>query len=582
MTDTDPASAVPSGAGSPREDAATKSAREELKHTVISEKNADDQDNENSTRRAVTPDKHDALKEQISSPKKKRAHDELDHDDEEADAEGKKKNKEEQASSSVGGGDETDGGSKAASTCATALDAPNGGGTRADEPEKKRLRDEEASTDASSGTFGKDDKPAAAVAPSTSAFASSGFAKLTSTASPFGNLSGASSAAAKPTLFGSSSGSASPFGALGGSAASTAKPASTSTAPARSSTPTLSFGGSSASPFSGLQGSGAPKPVFGSGFGGAAATTGSSGGFGRGFGSSLGGGFGGAATAAGTATGSAFGAALPSTGLTSFAKPGEAFKSSKPARPFGAPDSDEEEESDEEDSAAEEDENGDENERAGGDEGGGEAADESGANKAGTTDDKKKQRLQRVAIDDGEAGEATLLQVRARLYYLDKDLGGWKERGAGMLKINVPEQCVEFDREGTVIPASFDASTLGEDGDDDADDDKDEEAASQDDADGTSENGVKMNKPKSSGRPKRSVVRLIMRQDSTHRVILNTAVLISTEFKERQTLKATTVLFTAFEGSDARPVSMQAKMSIPNAKALVAALEGIQRELRGD
>ncbi|CAK7220867.1 hypothetical protein SCUCBS95973_004302 [Sporothrix curviconia] len=573
MTDTDPASAVPSGAGSPKEDAATKSAREELKHTAISERAADTKDDDSSARRAATPDQHDTLKEQISSPKKKRAHDELDKDDEEAEAEGNKKNKDEQAGSSVGHGDDTDGGSKAASTGATSLDAPNGSGTRADEPEKKRLRDEETSTDASSGPVTKDDKPATS-APSSSAFASSGFAKLTSSASPFGNLGGG--AGAKPALFGSSSGSASPFGALSGAAASTTKP---STTPAPPTTPALSFGGSSASPFASLQGSSAPKNVFGSGFGSAAAA-GGNGGFGGGFGS----GFGGAPAAAGGGARSTFGGALPSTGLTNFAKPGEAFKSGKPTRPFGAPDSDAAEESDDEDSAAEEDENGDEIEGGAGDEDSGEAADESGANKGGAADDKKKQRLQRVAVDDGEAGEATLLQVRARLYYLDKDLGGWKERGAGMLKINVPEQCVEFDRDGSVIPASFDASTLGEDGDDDADDEGDEEAASQD-ADDKSENGSKpAAKPKTSvaASTKRSVVRLIMRQDSTHRVILNTAVLTSTEFKERQTLKATTVLFTAFEGNDAKPVSMQAKMSIPNAKALIAALEGIQRELRGD
>lgn len=143
MTDTDPASAVPSGAGSPKEDAATKSAREELKHTVISERqdtaNYDSNDNKDkdSTRRAVTPDKHDALKEQVSSPKKKRAHDELDNDEDEA-AEGKKKNKD---APSGGSGDAEAG--KAVSAGASTLDAPNGGVSHANEPEKKRLRDEE-------------------------------------------------------------------------------------------------------------------------------------------------------------------------------------------------------------------------------------------------------------------------------------------------------------------------------------------------------------------------------------------------------------------------------------------------------
>jgi hypothetical protein len=38
--------------------------------------------------------------------------------------------------------------------------------------------------------------------------------------------------------------------------------------------------------------------------------------------------------------GGGFGSAFSGPRLTSFAKPGEAFKSDKPARPFGAPESD--------------------------------------------------------------------------------------------------------------------------------------------------------------------------------------------------------------------------------------------------
>ncbi|CAK7273723.1 hypothetical protein SEPCBS57363_005795 [Sporothrix epigloea] len=581
MTESDPASAVRSGTGSPREDAATKSAREELKQTVISEKPSDSKDDDSNARRAATPDQDDTIREQISSPKKKRAHAELDKDDEEAKAEGNKKNKDEQADSGDEHNDSTESGSKAASAGTTHLDAPNGTDKQEKEPEKKRLRDEETSTELPSIADSKDDKPATLAAKTPSAFATSGFAKLTSSTSPFGNLG--AEAGAKPALFGSSSSSSSPFGTLSGAAVPAAKPAPApaSTITALSSAPKLSFGSSSASPFAGLQQPGASKTVFGNGFGGLAAS-GGSGGFGSGFGST----FGSGAAATGSGAQSAFSGALSSTGLSSFAKPGTLFKSDKPARPFGAPDSDEEEDGDE-DSAAEEDENGDENEGVAGEEEGTEAADEPGTAKGNVTDDKKKQRLQRVAVDDGEAGEATLLQVRARLYYLDKNLGGWKERGAGMLKINVPEQCVEVDGDGSVIPASFDASALGEDADDDdndAEDDGSDSAASQD-SDSKYKKGLKpVAKPKAGAttRPKREVVRLIMRQDSTHRVILNTAVLTSTEFKERQTLKATTVLFTAFEGNDAKPVSMQAKMSIPNAKALITALEGIQRELRGD
>ncbi|EPE06054.1 dead deah box DNA helicase [Ophiostoma piceae UAMH 11346] len=578
MADSDPASAAPSGTASPKEDAATKSAREELKHTVISEK-ADAAEEADVTsdhkQRAITPDttpqlkpgQHDTVKEQVSSPKKKRAHDQVDDDDTAA-AEGNKKNKDEHDQNS----DDADTPTATVPTitssttsASSAADAPSS--SDGAEPDKKRLRDEAAgdANAAKDSADGKDGK-APAAAP-TSAFASSGFAKLTSTASPFGALGGAG-AAAKPSLFGAStansttSSSASPFGSLGAAAA---KPATTPSAAAPAVTsPTLSFGGSgAASPFAGLQSS-ASSNVFGSAFGGA--STALSTGFG-GIGSGSGG-FGGAAGAS-----SAFGSALSGSTLTSFAKPGEAFKSDKPARPFGAPES-EPEESGEEDSAAEEDENGDEGE-----------GDDEGADpeeKTKTSGEEKKKRLQRVVIDDGETGEATLLQVRARMYYHDKDLG-WKERGAGMLKVNVPEQCVEYDRDGSVIPASFDASTLG--GDADADDDGADDAGS-DDANGSKSDIGASAKPKAgsglAALPQRNMVRLIMRQDSTHRVILNTIVQATTEFKDRQTLKATTVLFTAFEGAEAKPVTVQAKMNIANAKTFLKAMEGIQKELRGD
>lgn len=96
--------------------------------------------------------------------------------------------------------------------------------------------------------------------------------------------------------------SQSPFGA--------AKPAAATTA-----APKFSFGpgpASGVSPFAGANGQS------------------------TGFGSALGGGRG------GSGGGGGFGSIFSGPRLTSFAKPGEAFKSDKPAKPFGAPDSDEE------------------------------------------------------------------------------------------------------------------------------------------------------------------------------------------------------------------------------------------------
>lgn len=104
---------------------------------------------------------------------------------------------------------------------------------------------------------------------------------------------------------------------------------------------------------------------------------------------------------------------------------------------------------------------------------------------------------------------------------MDKETKSWKERGAGNLKINVPHACVDFDDNDAVLPGSFDASAL-------------------EDADS-------------------KMVRLIMRQDSTHRVILNTSVYPAMHFEEKQTTKAVCVLFTAI-GEGAEPVPMQIKV----------------------
>lgn len=107
---------------------------------------------------------------------------------------------------------------------------------------------------------------------------------------------------------------------------------------------------------------------------------------------------------------------------------------------------------------------------------------------------------------------------------------GWKERGAGMVKINVPHACVEFDDNGNVQPGSFDASGLDDD----------------------------------SADTQTKVARLVMRQDQTHRVILNTPILPIMKFQEKSTLKsasATSILFTAFDGPEAKPTTVTIRVS---------------------
>jgi hypothetical protein len=145
-----------------------------------------------------------------------------------------------------------------------------------------------------------------------------------------------------------------------------------------------------------------------------------------------------------------------------------------------------------------------------------------------------------VQLDDGEKGETTIVQVRAKMFYLEKD-EGWKERGAGMLKINVPETCVSFDEAGAPIPGSFDASGLG--------DEEDEE-------DGGAAKGHK-------------VTRLIMRQDHTLRVLLNTVILPAMEFQEKASLKAVGIMFTAFEGENAKPVNVHMRVSVLPLNSLI-------------
>ncbi|KAJ0374121.1 hypothetical protein COL26b_007676 [Colletotrichum chrysophilum] len=460
-----------------KEDAETAAARKELKHTAISEKS------EGATG-ATTPQLSagDEQKEQVSSPKKKqkRAHDQLDDEDRDA---------EEADSKSVASSD-------SAKDRASRL-----------EPEKKRHRDgvtvdaaadssvtspvtaetktpnsistTTEATSAAAENSAKEEKQGTSAA----AFASSGFAKLAaSSASPFGSLGDST----KGSVFGGSTSSASPFGSL-----SPSKPAAAPIA-----APTLSFGGAGAasSPFASVKTAGA-----------------------NGFGSAF---------------GSGFGSALSGKPLTSFAKAGESsFKSEKPAKPFGAPESDVEDgsgdDADGDDGSASE--SGDKEEK-----------EESDKEESKAGDDKKRTKLQKITVDDGEAGEATIIQVRAKMFYLEKEVG-WKERGSGMLKINVPEACVSFDDSGLPIPGSFDASGL--------ENDEDPEAGN-----GTAH----------------KVARLIMRQDQTHRILLNTVILPAMKFQEKTSLKSVGVMFTAFEGEEAKPVSVHMRMSAASAKSFLS------------
>lgn len=137
-----------------------------------------------------------------------------------------------------------------------------------------------------------------------------------------------------------------------------------------------------------------------------------------------------------------------------------------------------------------------------------------------------------VPVNDGEEGEATLLQFRAKLYTLVSKEIGWKERGVGTLKLNVPRTFVDYDENGVPIPGSFDPS-----GEDDSDESADGPAPT-------------------------TAARLIMRQENTHRVILNTVILKALKFEEKPSGSAIQILFTAFE--DTKPVNMLLKVWSPS------------------
>lgn len=495
-----------------KDDPATMAASEELKHTTISDNTAtksrvlepavepagEDKVMEE-TPKAGTPDlepseaQDEEMRERLSSPKKKRGRDQDEDDD----------------TKNIGDDNVDEPGSSADGSVV------NGSRTMRSEPEKKRPRDtsEELPSSAEKPKEAKaesvdlktadetpkspsketptnisSDKPKTSAA----AFASSGFASLAASSnSPFGNLG-----ATKPSIF---SGTAQPATSGFGALAAAKSPAST--APATSGFGALAVGDKSTTGFG--FGSGTA-----SGFGGLA--TGSV------FGSKLGNGFAGGA----------------GPKLSSFAAPGKENvpAPAKPAKAFGAPESDEDADSDGEGS---DDEAVSEHEDTG----------------FAASEEKKKTKSAKVHIDDGEAGEATLLQLRAKIFAMESKEIGWKERGVGTLKINVPISCASFDDNGVAIPGSFDPSGL---------EDEDEE-----------------NK---SGGPR--IPRLIMRQENTHRVILNTVILRGTAFTDKPGTSTAQIMFTAIEGDkEPKPVSMILKMSEANARLFHAEIDSIQREL---
>ena len=159
----------------------------------------------------------------------------------------------------------------------------------------------------------------------------------------------------------------------------------------------------------------------------------------------------------------------------------------------------------------------------------------------------EKRKIKATKVEDGESGEATLLQLRAKLFALESKEAGWKERGVGSLKINVPKCCAGYDDSGAPLPGSFDISGL-------EDEDEDESTGTR-------------------------VPRLIMRQENTHRVILNTVIVRAMEFKDKPSTSAAQIIFTAFEGGkESKPVQMLLRVSSPSAIHIIVYVDGTFRK----
>lgn len=343
--------------------------------------------------------------------------------------------------------------------------------------------------------------------------ASSGFANA-STASPFSSFK-------SPKLPGKETETIS----------STAKTTSTS---AFASSGLSAFASSEKSPFGSVGSTAKTSGGFGgvggqSGFGSSSASLGPSpfatkpvSGFGSGSGFGSASGFGGGS--------SAFGAPKPfGSGLSSFAGPAGGASSFGKPKPFGTSTRDDEEE--------EGSENGDDDD------------DKEKSEESAQQDPRFKQQeckfcfsnvcieTDHATVETGEEGEQTVVQCRAKLYHFDKE---WKERGAGVFKINVRYESKAIGNKDNKTNAD-----TREDDDDDEDKDDDVEAGGQ---------------PRFSSVERKA--RLIMRTDGVHRVVLNTPVFkdMKVGTQDGQEPSGKTMLITGLE--EGKPSLFQIKVSL--------------------
>ncbi|EXJ80970.1 hypothetical protein A1O3_07258 [Capronia epimyces CBS 606.96] len=297
------------------------------------------------------------------------------------------------------------------------------------------------------------------------------------------------------------------------------------------------FASSEKSPF-GLVGSSAkPSGGFGgvggqSGFGSSSTGLGGPSPFATkpvsGFGSA--GGFGSVSGFGGAASG--FGTPKPfSSGLSTFAGPAGAASSFGKPKPFG--------------SSTQDDEDGSED--------GGEDEEREKTEEDGQQDPRFKQQ----ELETGEEGEETIFQCRAKLYHFDKE---WKERGVGVLKVNIRYESKSIDGEAEAEAENDDSET------------------------GSNPKESEEEDVESGGQAAFSTVerraRLIMRTDGVHRVVLNTPVFkdMTVGTHDGQEPSGKTMHLTGLE--EGKPTFFQIKVGKEDAlKEIYYKIRELQEEL---
>lgn len=120
-------------------------------------------------------------------------------------------------------------------------------------------------------------------------------------------------------------------------------------------------------------------------------------------------------------------------------------------------------------------------------------------------------------VDTGEEGEEVHFSARARLYFFDQS---WKERGTGVIKVNIR-----------------------------ASDDEDTESREPD--------------PEAQAPGGRRKARLLMRADATHKVLLNTPVFKGMKFGASDGSEPTGKLMHLQSLENGKPLLLQIKVSTP-------------------